>query len=123
MKTTLLCLLALALPLGAASIQIIVRNDAATIKEDVTTTIEPSTGTGNEALLAIQDWRDSQLDEAGAPKFPDTVAGREAFWRAVLFPVLKRMVLQFPYPGLATKVATEGTAEGDTTTELDSAFQ
>ncbi|KKK88335.1 hypothetical protein LCGC14_2744210 [marine sediment metagenome] len=120
---TIIFLLALALPLGAASIQIIVRNDGGTIKEDVTTTVNPSTGTGNEALLAIQDWRDSQLDDAGVAKFPDTVAGREAFWRAVLFPVLKRMVLQFPYSGLATKKAAEGTAAGDIATELDSAFQ
>ncbi len=120
---TLLCLLALALPLGAATIQIIVLNDSAVEKENVTITVNPSTGTGNEALLAIQDWRNSQLDDAGVPKFPDTVAGREAFWRAVLFPVLKRMVLKFPYPGLATLVATEGTAEGDTQTELDSGFQ
>lgn len=123
MKTLLLCLLALALPLGAATIQVVVRNDGGTIKEDVTVTLDPTNGTGNEVLLSIQDWRDSQLDEAGLPKFPDTVAGREAFWRAVLFPVLKRMVLDFSYPGLTTKKTAEGTAGSDTTTELDSAFQ
>ena len=118
----LLCVLALALPLAGAEIQIIVRADNGTIKENVTIPVDPANGTGNQALLSIQSWRDSQL-EGITPKFPDTPAGREAFWRAVLTPPLKTMVKQFPYSGLAGKKATIDTAEADTSTELDSVFQ
>lgn len=118
----LLYLLALALPLSAASIQIIVKNDGGTIKEDVTITVNPASATGNAALLAIQDWRDAQLDGAEAPKFPDTVAGREAFWRAVLLPPLKAMILDFSYAALTTNKDAETTAKTNTNTELDSVF-
>ncbi len=119
---TLLCLLALALPLQAATIQIIVRADNGTEKENVTIPVDPANGTGNQALLSIQDWRDGQVDGL-TPKFPDTQAGREAFWRAVLMPPLKDMIKRFPYSGLATKKAAKTTAGTDEDSELDSVFQ
>ena len=122
MRTLIFCLLALALPLGAAEIQIIVRADNGTIKENVTVPVNPANGTGNQALLSIQDWRDGQLENE-TPKFPDTQAGREAFWRAVLMPPLKDMIKRFPYSGLATKKAAKTTAGTDEDTELDSVFQ
>ena len=122
----LLLPLVLASSLTAASIQIIVRNDGGTIKEDITIPVNPANGSGNEALLAIQDWRDAQLDNAEPPQplFPDTQAGHEAFWRTILIPPLKHHVLLFPWADLAAKKAiSENTASADMNAELGSAFQ
>ena len=119
-------LLVLVLPLGAASIQIIVRADNGTIKEDVTITVNPANGTGNEVLLAIRNWRDAQIDNANPPQplFPDTQLGHEAFWRTIMVPPLKVKVLEFPWADLAAKkVISESAATADTNAELGSAFQ
>lgn len=122
----LAAILILAATAFSASIQIVVRADNGTIKENVTITISPANATGNAALLAIKDWRDAQLDNADPPQplFPDTQAGHEAFWRTVLIPPLKIKVLLFPWADLAAKkTISETTASADMNTELRSAFQ
>ena len=93
----LLAFLVLAVVASAASIQIVVRNDGGTIKEDVTITVNPANGTGNAVLLSIKNWRDAQLDNADPPQplFPDTQAGHKAFWRTVLVPSLKVKFLTY----------------------------
>ena len=120
---TLLCLLALiALPLGAATIQIVVRDDGGAIVQNVLIDIGPDSGTGDQALESIQEWRDSQeIDKR--PEFPNTVAGHKAFWDDVLMTPLLRMVDLFPYSGLAAKRTTRETAEADRKRELRSVFR
>ncbi len=119
--------LVLSVPLAsAASIEIIIRNDAGTIKDHVTILVNPANGSGNDVLLAIKDWRDAQLDNAEPPNplFPDTQAGHEAFWGTVIIPPLKIKVLLFPWADLAAKKAiSESTAADDMNAELRSAFQ
>ncbi len=119
----LLCLLIIALSGSAATIRITVSNDAGAVKEDVVITLDPANGTGDQMLKSIRDWRDGQLDGAGDPKFPDTVAGRKAFWLSVLPGSLKRMVKANPYPGLASKRAARDVAGADESTELESGFK
>ena len=117
----LLCLLALALPLGAATIQIVVRDDGGAIVQNVVIDIDPDSGTGDQALASVQDWRDSQkVNER--PEFPNTVVGHKAFWDDVLMTPLRRMVDLFPYSGLAAKRTTRETAETDRKRELSSVF-
>ena len=115
-----------ALLASAASIQIVVRADNGTIKEDVTITVNPANGPGNAALTSIRNWRDAQLDNADPPQplFPDSQAGHEAFWRTVFIPSLKVKFLLFPWPALAAKKAkAERTAADDMNAELRSAFR